>query len=111
MAGRMNALISRHTALEKKLGELMKMPVPDSLEVTRVKMEKLRIRDEMEALRHSENARRQCQRRGEGRAAPVEIMTKQTTTDDRSVSMSAALAAATASAVSVFGTAALMPSV
>jgi hypothetical protein len=44
----LEALKSRHAALEARIAEEDRRPMPDSSELTRMKIEKLRLKEEME---------------------------------------------------------------
>lgn len=46
------SLLGRHRGIEQRLDAEMKRPLPDSLAVQELKREKLRLRDEMEALEY-----------------------------------------------------------
>ena len=48
---RMEALKDRHASLETRIFEEDHRPKPDSDSLTRLKLEKLRVKDEMERLR------------------------------------------------------------
>ena len=48
---RLQSLKDRHTALEARIGSEAARPMPDSLELGRLKREKLRLKEEMERLR------------------------------------------------------------
>ena len=54
IAARIRELDARHTRLDAKIDEVFKHPSADSLEVARMKKEKLRLKEEIEALRMSE---------------------------------------------------------
>ena len=49
---RMHALRDKHAHLEANLKEEMMRPLPDSDELTRIKQEKLHIKEELERLNH-----------------------------------------------------------
>lgn len=49
---RITALTTKHEYLEHAIGFEYKRPLPDSLRVTEMKREKLRIRDEIVLLEH-----------------------------------------------------------
>lgn len=46
---RIEALQTRHRAVDAQIAELMSRPAPDSLEVSRLKRKKLLIKEEIEA--------------------------------------------------------------
>lgn len=46
------SLLEKHRQIEKTLDAEIKRPLPDSLAVQELKREKLRLRDEMEALEY-----------------------------------------------------------
>ena len=46
------SLMERHRMIEQRLDAEMARPLPDSLRLQELKREKLRLRDEMEALEH-----------------------------------------------------------
>ena len=48
---RLQSLKDRHTALEARIGSEAARPLPNSLELGRLKREKLRLKEEMERLR------------------------------------------------------------
>ena len=48
---RLQSLKDRHSALEARIGLEAQRPRPDSLELARLKREKLRLKEEMERLR------------------------------------------------------------
>jgi len=48
---RLDALKERHAALETRITEEDQRPRPDSETLTRLKIEKLRVKEEMESLR------------------------------------------------------------
>lgn len=50
-APRLRALEERHAALERQITEEDARPRPDDAELTRLKREKLRVKEEMERLR------------------------------------------------------------
>lgn len=50
---RIRELDARHTRLDEELDEVTKHPSADSLEVARLKKEKLRIKEQIESLRQS----------------------------------------------------------
>lgn len=50
---RIRELDARHTRLDAELDEVAKHPSADSLEVARLKKEKLRIKEQIESLRLS----------------------------------------------------------
>lgn len=49
---RIESLKARHASLETRIAEEDQRPRPDSEALTRLKLEKLRIKDEMERLRN-----------------------------------------------------------
>jgi hypothetical protein len=51
-APRLRSLEERHAALERQIAEEDGRPHPDEAELSRLKREKLRVKDEMERLRH-----------------------------------------------------------
>ncbi len=51
LQGRIEALSARHQNLEARISAEDHRPLPDSDELTRLKAEKLRLKDEMEKLR------------------------------------------------------------
>jgi hypothetical protein len=51
---RIRELDARHTRLDVEIDEVTKHPSADSLELARLKKEKLRLKEEIEALRLSE---------------------------------------------------------
>jgi hypothetical protein len=51
-APRLRSLEERHAALERQIAEEDGRPQPDEAELSRLKREKLRVKDEMERLRH-----------------------------------------------------------
>ncbi len=111
-----------HAVLEEKLRRLMREPTVNSLEIARVKMEKLRVKDRIEAIKRHDNARkwdRESSVRGgkpvcqdiKGAGGSKLLISGQSNAEGHGVvSVGAAIAAATASAVSVFGTAMLAAS-
>jgi hypothetical protein len=50
-APRLRSLEDRHATLERQLGEQGARPRPDDQVITRLKREKLRLKEEMERLR------------------------------------------------------------
>jgi len=50
---RLDALKERHASLETRISEEDHRPSPDTQELTRLKLEKLRLKEEMERLRAS----------------------------------------------------------
>ena len=48
---RLDALKERHASLETKIFDEDHRPAPDTQELTRLKLEKLRLKEEMERLR------------------------------------------------------------
>ncbi|MDT8329646.1 YdcH family protein [Roseomonas gilardii] len=50
-APRLRSLEERHAALEARLSAETHRPKPDEAELTRLKLEKLRLKEEMERLR------------------------------------------------------------
>jgi hypothetical protein len=55
LQARLDALKERHAALEMRIVDEDQRPRPDSETLTRLKVEKLRVKEEMERLRtHSE---------------------------------------------------------
>ena len=48
---RLQSLKDRHSALDARIGLEAARPLPDSLELARLKREKLRLKEEMERLR------------------------------------------------------------
>lgn len=48
---RLQSLKDRHSALEARIGSEAARPLPNSLELGRLKREKLRLKEEMERLR------------------------------------------------------------
>ncbi|UPG71159.1 DUF465 domain-containing protein [Roseomonas gilardii subsp. gilardii] len=50
-APRLRSLEERHAALEARLAAETHRPKPDEAELTRLKLEKLRLKEEMERLR------------------------------------------------------------
>jgi len=48
---RLDALKERHAALEQRIADEDQRPRPDSEMLTRLKIEKLRVKEEMERLR------------------------------------------------------------
>ena len=55
---RLRALEERHAALERQIADEDGRPMPDADELTRLKREKLRVKEEMERLRTAANAAR-----------------------------------------------------
>jgi hypothetical protein len=55
---RLRALEERHAALERRIAEEDARPMPNGDELTRLKREKLRVKEEMERLRTAANAAR-----------------------------------------------------
>ena len=51
LQGRIEALEARHRSLEERIFAEDHRPAPDTAELTRLKAEKLRLRDELERLR------------------------------------------------------------
>jgi hypothetical protein len=49
---RLDALKERHAALEMRIADEDQRPRPDSEALTRLKIEKLRVKEEMERLRN-----------------------------------------------------------
>lgn len=47
---RMSALHQRHATLEAELREEMRRPIPNAMEVQRLKRRKLRVKDQMQIL-------------------------------------------------------------
>lgn len=50
---RLRSLEERHAALERQIGEEDARPKPDETSLTRLKLEKLRLKEEIERLRRS----------------------------------------------------------
>ncbi len=48
---RLRTLRDRHTALDARIGREAARPLPDSLELARLKRAKLRLKEEMERMR------------------------------------------------------------
>ena len=48
--GHLDALKRKHGALEKEINEMLGRPAPDESRITRLKREKLRLKDEMKKL-------------------------------------------------------------
>ena len=48
---RLRTLEDRHAALERQIGQEDARPRPDTVELSRLKMEKLRLKEEIERLR------------------------------------------------------------
>lgn len=48
---RITSLEERHAALERRIYDEDRRPMPDAIELTRLKREKLRLKEEMERLR------------------------------------------------------------
>ncbi|QNL18331.1 YdcH family protein [Hyphobacterium sp. CCMP332] len=63
MIGRLNALKSRHSELEKKLSEEQARPLPDSLDIATLKKMKLEVKDELRLARDGSAARLRRRRR------------------------------------------------
>ena len=53
IAARLRSLEDRHATLERQVAEEDARPHPDETELTRLKREKLRLKDEIEKLRRS----------------------------------------------------------
>ncbi|MDR6293543.1 MULTISPECIES: YdcH family protein [Inquilinus] len=53
VAERMEALRTKHAALDRNLEDAIHRPLPDEIEVLRLKKEKLRLKDEMARLHHA----------------------------------------------------------
>lgn len=53
VAERIEALRTKHAALDRTLEEAIHRPLPDELEIVRLKKEKLRLKDEMARLDHA----------------------------------------------------------
>ncbi|WP_394692316.1 YdcH family protein [Hyphobacterium sp.] len=72
MIGRLNALKSRHSELEKKLSEEQSRPLPDSLDIATLKKMKLEVKDELQLARDSseDRLRRRRRRRNSGLEYP-----------------------------------------
>lgn len=51
IAARIRELDARHTRLDAKIDEVIKHPSADSLELARMKKEKLRLKEQIESLR------------------------------------------------------------
>jgi hypothetical protein len=51
LQARLDALKERHAALESRIADEDQRPRPDSDALTRLKIEKLRVKEEMERLR------------------------------------------------------------
>jgi hypothetical protein len=51
-AERIEALRAKHAALERKLEDTLHRPLPDYDEISRLKREKLKLKDEMVRLSH-----------------------------------------------------------
>ena len=51
LQARLDALKERHAALETRIADEDQRPKPDSDTLTRLKVEKLRVKEEMERLR------------------------------------------------------------
>ena len=49
---RISTLETRHAALDRRIAEEGRRPAPDPQALSRMKLEKLRIKEEMEKLRH-----------------------------------------------------------
>ncbi|MBR0642155.1 YdcH family protein [Plastoroseomonas hellenica] len=49
---RLSTLETRHAALERRITDEGQRPAPDTGELHRLKLEKLRLKEEMERLRH-----------------------------------------------------------
>jgi hypothetical protein len=49
---RLSTLETRHAALERRITDEGQRPAPDTSELHRLKLEKLRLKEEMERLRH-----------------------------------------------------------
>lgn len=73
MIGRLNALKSRHSELEKKLSEEQARPLPDSLDIATLKKMKLEVKDELQLARDgsAERLRRRRRRRNSGLDYPA----------------------------------------
>lgn len=54
LQARLDALKERHAALEMRISDEDQRPRPDSDTLTRLKIEKLRVKEEMERLRSQE---------------------------------------------------------
>lgn len=52
VAERMESLKTKHAALDRTLDDAVHRPLPDEIEVVRLKKEKLRLKDEMARLDH-----------------------------------------------------------
>lgn len=55
LTSRLDALKERHASLEMRISDEDHRPRPDSDALTRMKIEKLRLKEEMERLRASES--------------------------------------------------------
>jgi len=51
---RLKTLEDRHAALERQIGQEDARPRPDTVELSRLKMEKLRLKEEIERLRRDD---------------------------------------------------------
>jgi hypothetical protein len=51
---RLRALEERHATLERQIGQEDARPKPDEATLTRLKLEKLRLKEEMERLRRGD---------------------------------------------------------
>lgn len=49
---RISTLETRHAALDRRIAEEGQRPAPDPQALNRMKLEKLRLKEEMEKLRH-----------------------------------------------------------
>ena len=52
LAARIASLEQRHAALERRITDEDRRPQPDTQELARMKLEKLRLKEEMEKLRN-----------------------------------------------------------
>jgi len=73
MSGRLNALKSRHSELEKKLSREQSRPLPDSLDIAMLKKMKLEVKDELQLAKDGtqEHLRRRRRRRNSGLSYPA----------------------------------------
>lgn len=53
VAERIEALRTKHAALDRTLEDAIHRPLPDEIEIVRLKKEKLRLKDEMARLDHA----------------------------------------------------------
>ena len=57
LQARIESLSNRHASLEMKISDEDHRPKPDDTALSRLKLEKLRVKEEMEKLRGSANAK------------------------------------------------------